>query len=258
MNYYGDYHTHTHYSDGVSTIKENVVSAIEKGFKEIALTDHGFNNPTYGALSREKFQKQIEELTPLREEYSQKISILHGVEADLIGLDGSIDLLENELSQMEILIVGYHSFAKAVSFYDWRKIFINSYLSFLKHPSKGIVKRNTKALINAIKRYPVDIIAHINHLYKVDCFEVAKACADYGSYIELNAKHMNISDEMFQKMLSTGVKFIANSDAHHYSKIGVFSRIEEFLQRNNFQLDKLVNYNKQTDFPRRKVRIKEL
>lgn len=257
MNFYGDYHTHTFYSDGVSSIEENIKQAIDRGLKEIAITDHGFNSPSYGALTREKFSKQTEEISRIKEIYGDKISILHGVEADIIGLDGSIDLNDDELHQMEVLVMGYHSFAKAISFRDWRKIFINAYLSFVFRPSKETIKRNTKTIINSIKRYPIDILAHINHLFKVDCYEVAKACSDYGTYIELNAKHMNLSDESFQKMLTTGVQFIANTDAHHYSAIGDFSKIEAYLKRNNYDISNLMNWGKQPKFLRRKTRIKE-
>lgn len=258
MSFYGDYHTHTYLSDGVSSIKENAVSAIEKGLKEIAITDHGFNSPSYGALSRDKFKKQTIEIADARRDFGDRLNILHGIEADIIGLDGTIDLNDDELEHMEVLVLGYHSFARAISFRDWRKIFINSYLSFIFTPSKETIKRNTKTLINAIKRYPIDIIAHINHLFKVDCMEVAKACSDYGTYIELNVKHMNLSDESFQKMLSTGVQFIANTDAHHFSAVGNFEKIEMFLKKHNYELENLTNYRKQPEFGRRKSRIKEL
>ncbi|KZL90352.1 PHP domain-containing protein [Clostridium magnum] len=41
MNYLYDYHIHTTYSiDGKNTILEVCKSAVEKGLKEIAITDH--------------------------------------------------------------------------------------------------------------------------------------------------------------------------------------------------------------------------
>ena len=131
MKYYGDYHTHTHYSDGVSKVWENIKQAMEKGLKELAFTDHGFNSPSYGALTREKFDAQKKEIQAAREKCGDKLKIYQGVEADIIGLDGEIDLLDEELGEMEILVMGYHSFAKAKSVKDWFKIFPSAYLSFL-------------------------------------------------------------------------------------------------------------------------------
>lgn len=257
MKYYGDYHTHTYYSDGVSSVEENIISAIEKGLKEIAFTDHGYNSPNYGALSRKDFLKQGEEIERYRKKYGRELKIYQGIEADIIGLDGTIDLEERELKQMEIVLVGYHSFARAKSFYDWRKIFINSFLSVIKNPSEETIKRNTATIINAIKRYPIDIICHINHLFKVDCKEVAKACADYGTYIELNAKHLNLTDEMFDSMLKTKADFIVNSDAHHYSKIGEFEVIEKLIEKHNLNRERIVNLGKKPEFPRKKIRLEE-
>jgi DNA polymerase III alpha subunit (gram-positive type) len=40
-NIEGDYHTHTYYSDGVSSVEDMVEAAIKKGLKTIAITDHG-------------------------------------------------------------------------------------------------------------------------------------------------------------------------------------------------------------------------
>ncbi|MDD4316837.1 MAG: PHP domain-containing protein [Clostridia bacterium] len=252
--YFGDYHTHTRYSDGVSTVKQNIDAAVAKGLKELAFTDHGFNNPSYGALSRQSFKNQRAEIQNYAE--GKDIKIYHGIEADIIGLDGTIDLEADELGDMEVLVVGYHSFAKAKSFFDWRKIYVSAFLSFLAKPGRSVIERNTKALINAVKRYPIDILAHINHLFKVDCYEVAKACADYGTYIELNAKHMNSQDEL-EQILKSGVKLIADSDAHHYAKIADFSIVEKALTGKGVDLSALENYEKTPGFPRRKQRIKE-
>ena len=43
-----DYHTHTIFSHGKGTIEDNVQSAISKGLKEIAISDHGPGHLTYG------------------------------------------------------------------------------------------------------------------------------------------------------------------------------------------------------------------
>lgn len=256
--FYGDYHTHTHYSDGVSKVKENINAALVMGLKEIAITDHGFNNPRIGALTRKTFLEQRAEIEEERKQVQGELTIYHGVEADIIALDGTIDLEEEELSDMEILVMGYHSFSKAKTFYDWRKLFGATYKSMIIPPPQKVIERNTKAMISAIKRYPIDILAHINHLFKVDCVEVAKCCADCGTYIELNAKHMNLSDDDFQKILVTGVQFIASSDAHHFSTIGNFDKITKFLERHKVDKNILMNYDKKPCFPRKETRIKEL
>ena len=48
MRQIGDYHTHTVYSHGKSTIEENVLEAMEKGLKTIAIAEHGPGHVFYG------------------------------------------------------------------------------------------------------------------------------------------------------------------------------------------------------------------
>lgn len=251
MDFYGDYHTHTTSSDGMSSLADNVREAVTKGLRELAVTDHGFGNPKRFAMTEEKFAGQRKELDALQKEYGDKITLYQGIEADLIGEDGAIDLRPDQFSQMDVLVMGFHSFARPKSFRDWRKIYWNAYLRAIKYPSKATIERNTKAMIRSIQKYPIDVLAHLNHLYKVDCFEVTKAASDCGTYIELNAKHFDFSHEMFEKMLTTDVKFIVNSDAHYYKLIGGFGEIEAFLAQHTFDPSRIVNLNQKPQFKKR-------
>ena len=55
MLLYGDYHTHTTYSrhnHGKGTVLENASVAANKGLKQIAITDHGFNHILFGLRRR--------------------------------------------------------------------------------------------------------------------------------------------------------------------------------------------------------------
>ena len=55
MKLYGDYHTHTIYSHGSGTIRDNVEEALRKGLKEIGICDHGPGHYLYG-VKRKTFQ----------------------------------------------------------------------------------------------------------------------------------------------------------------------------------------------------------
>ena len=46
MKFYGDYHTHSVYSDGRAKISDAALYAGKIGLKELAVTDHGFANVT--------------------------------------------------------------------------------------------------------------------------------------------------------------------------------------------------------------------
>jgi putative hydrolase len=70
---------------------------------------------------------------------------------------------------------------------------------------------------------------------------VAKAAADYGTYIELNAKKVHFTDDEIEKMLKTDVKFIVNSDAHSPNRVGEVSLVENMIKRLNFPTERIVN-----------------
>lgn len=251
MNYSGDYHTHTRYSDGTGKVADNAKAAAERGLKELAITDHGFTSPRIYALRWSTFCKQREEILRVQAEYEGKLRIYHGVEADLLSEDGEIDLTLEQANAMDFLVMGYHSYAKP-TFSEWKKLFLPAFCSVVKYPSAETVRSNTRAMINAIKRYPIDVVSHLNHLFKVDCYEVAKVCADYGTKIELNAKHVNFSHEEFEKVLKTGAGIIADSDAHFPQNVGVFEGIEAYLKMHGLTPEVLENYGKVPVFPRKK------
>lgn len=249
--YYGDYHTHSNYSDSQSSIRANVEAAIAIGLKEIAITDHGFNIMSHLlSLTPKKLIKQQREIELLRNEFPN-IKILSGIEANLISIDGILDLKLNEFSQFDIVNVGYHSFSFPKTFNDFSKLYFNSYKgNLLKNymPSKDVLARNTKAYISSIKKYPISVIAHLNNFCKVNVVEFCKACYDYGTMIELNSKHIDIGLDDFDKILSTKVQIIANTDSHKASRVGDFSKIEDFLKLSNVPLSVLANYDKKPVF----------
>ncbi|MDR2047659.1 MAG: PHP domain-containing protein [Clostridiales bacterium] len=237
MIFYGDYHTHTVYSDGMCTIEQNVAAAAEKGLKEVAITDHGFRNMF--CLKRREVAKQKKEIEYCREKYPE-IKILYGIEADLIGADGTVDLRAEEFKDFDIVIAGFHPVAMPYNARDFYRIILSTYFSVLFKPSKETVRRNTRTAIDMISRYKIDVYPHPNHSFCTDISEVAKACADRGAYMELNDKH--ITDGVFEELYLSEAKLIAGSDAHRKEKVGDFGRIEALAKKHGADLNRIENY----------------
>ena len=106
MRITADYHTHTIYSHGKGTIRENVEEAIKKGLKAIGICDHGPGHFLYG-IKRDKIYQMRKEVDRLNKEYKE-IDILLGVEANIIGFDGTIDVDEEVIDMLDILLLGFH------------------------------------------------------------------------------------------------------------------------------------------------------
>ena len=243
MELYGDYHTHTIFSHGSGTIEDNIKAAKAAGLKQIAITDHGLKHVAFG-LRKRKIIKMQSQIDLLRDKYSD-INILLGVEANITSLDGQIDMTEEEIKIFDIILCGYHKFVWPKTAKDYFHFFTTNYFydTFRKNAPDKVIKSNTQAIINNIKKFPVDVLTHINYGMRVNCQEVAKACADYGTYLEINGKRISYSDKEMEAMLKTGVNFIVNSDAHSPERVGEISLGIESIKRLGIPLDRVVNLN---------------
>ena len=102
-----DLHTHTVYSHGKGTIEENAVSAKEKGLYGIAITDHGFSHPAFG-MRRKKIAKMRRECDLA--EQKTGVKVLLGIESNIRGRDGTIDVKPSDYENLDVVLAGVHKF----------------------------------------------------------------------------------------------------------------------------------------------------
>lgn len=108
MQIIGDYHTHTIYSHGKGTIRDNVEVAINKGLKEVAICDHGPGHVIYG-IKREQIFEMRKEIDQMNKEYGKHgIRVLLGLEANVMDYDGNIDVDDEMLQVLDMLLLGFH------------------------------------------------------------------------------------------------------------------------------------------------------
>ncbi len=241
MNIWGDYHTHTVFTHGKGTVEENVVSAINKGLKQIAITEHSFSHLAYG-ISREDYNLLRVEVEKMRRKYGDKIDILVGLESNIIGLDGTIDLPKEDRGIVDILVVGFHKSFKC-KIKDFFGFLLPNVL--LKKKSQKQIEKNTQAYINALNTYDIDILAHLNsNGCKVDPVAIAKVAKEKGTYIELNGKRIDFTEDEIKGMIATGVKFIIDSDAHRPERVGVNNHAYLIVDKYQIPAEQVVNLNK--------------
>ena len=240
MKLTADYHTHTKYSHGKGTVYDNAVAAAQKGLKEIGISDHGFSHPAFGLRKR---KLPVLSADCAAAQSATGVRVLRGIESNIIGEDGKVDLKPALYDFFDVFLAGIHKFVISEAGSSFR-LFIPDILQSLRKkpsPSSRLVKRNTNAFINVIKNNPVDVITHLNFCCYADAVEVAKAAADYGTYIELNAKKVHLTDEELYAVAKTGVKFVISSDAHSPSRVGEISLVENMLERVNIDRNAIMN-----------------
>lgn len=235
-----DYHTHTTFSHGKGQIIDNAIIAKEKGLVELGISDHGFSHPAFG-LTKNKIPK----MKTLCKNASEQtgVKVLLGIESNIIGTDGTVDLKEKLYDDFDIFLAGIHKFV----LYKMNTIFPLFIRNFFcstfnkKKVSKSLIDTNTKTFINVIKKNPVDVITHLNFCCFADAKEVAKVARDYGTYIELNSKKTHLTDEELYEVASTGVQFVINSDAHTPDRVGEISLVEQMLERVKINREQIAN-----------------
>lgn len=248
-----DYHTHTKYSrhgHGKSTVEENAKAAYDKGLRQIAITDHGFNQKFFGVrrIDIKKVKSDIEEA---KERYP--IDILLGVEANIISSKGDIDIVEQDYDNLDIILCGFHRLVKSTSKREQFGFIIKNILSeIFHHTSKKQRIKNTNAYINAMRKYDIDIITHLNHACKVDVEKVARVAKETNTLIELNGKRLGMSDEEILTCYNLGCKFVIDSDAHSAKRVGDGHLGLEAILRLRIPESAVVNYNKIPEFKKGK------
>ena len=235
-----DYHTHTVFSHGKGQIIDNALVAKEKGLVEIGISDHGFSHPAFGLTKR-----KVPKMKALCKQASEQtgVKVLLGIESNIIGTDGSVDLKQNMYDDFDIFLAGIHKFV-LYKFGTLFSLFMGNFFCSTfnkKNIPKSLIKTNTKTFINVIKNNPVDIITHLNFCSYADAKEVAKVASDYGTYIELNSKKTHLTEEELYDVASTGVKFVINSDAHTPNRVGEISLVEKMLSVVKINSDQIAN-----------------
>jgi putative hydrolase len=224
MRIYADYHTHTKYSHGKGTIRENVEAAVEKGLEEVAISDHGPNSAFWGIKSLQTLDQIIEEIAKVQADFPQ-IKILAGVEANIISTRGDLDVPLKDLRKLDIKMAGVHLQIIPASLRDGYSITAKNLLAqFTKRTSPRTRTENTKTVIEAIYRNPLDVITHPGFRVNIDTVELAKACAKMGTAMEINTSHDTVTVEYLKIGKREGAKFMMGSDAHTPDRVGDFAK----------------------------------
>ena len=230
MKFAGDYHTHTFASDGRSTLKQNVAQANAAGLEEIVVSDHGFKS-IFANMTKKKFARQQAFIKA-----NEGVRVLQGLESNLVLPDGTIDTPDEYIRRLDVLTVGFHRYV-VPKFMFTKFIFVNGFGS--RAAKKKLATVNTQAYVSALEKYPVDIVAHLNHKAPVNARAIFDKAKETGAYIELNAKHLNDFLPLVKDAIESGVNFIVGSDAHSFKDVGRFDEVAKFIEDNKIPLERV-------------------
>lgn len=229
MRLTADYHTHTVHSHGTGSVDENVEAAISRGLETVGIADHSIAHAFYG-INRRRIGYYLSCIEKAKEKFAGQIEIRAGIELNLIGLDGSVDMPE---SVFDTVILGYH---KAAVCRDLRTLW-----TYATPRRSGRADAVTKGYIRAMQRHHIDIIAHPGYGVPVDIRLLARACADYGVLFEINNKHSDLRPEDVAEAAAAGARFVVSSDAHSPDCVGQAPNALALAERAGLGPDIIIN-----------------
>lgn len=192
----GDAHCHTNATDGRDSIEAMALAARAAGLSYLAITDHSQALAMAGGLDEEGALRHAQRVREASERLGMRL--LAGIECD-IRLDGTLDLSEDCLAQLDVVVASVHS-------------------GFALDGAQM-----TARIVRAIESPVVDIIGHPTgrlllrrEAYPVDMPRVIEAAARHGVALEINAQvdRLDLNDVHARLARERGVSLVIDSDAH--------------------------------------------
>lgn len=199
----GDLHMHTLRTDGRADAEAMAAAAQASGLEYIAITDHSRAVAMANGLDETAALEHAASVRRLNDRL-EGITVLAGIECD-VRPDGSMDLADDCLAQLDIVIASVHS-----AFGLDRERMTDRLLRALSCPWVDVLGHPTGRLI--LKREP----------YIFDTDRVFAAAAAAGVAIEINSQvdRLDLDEVKARAARDRGVKLVIDSDAHSPAALG--------------------------------------
>lgn len=193
----GDLHVHTKFTNGHNTLREMALAAQSLGLEYLAITDHSRNLTVARGLDPQRLARQCMEIGALNEEL-KGITLLKGIEVDILE-DGSLDLPDHTLAQLDLVVGAIHSkfeLSRARQTERVLRAMAHPHFTMLAHPTGRIIQ----------ERAPCDI----------DMPRIIREAGRRGCFLELNSQpgRLDLLDIYCQMAKEEGVLVSINSGAH--------------------------------------------
>ena len=213
MKYLSDLHTHSIVSGhAYTTLLENINYCAEKGIKILGTSEHAPTMPGaphYWYFGNMKVVPRV----------INGVTILRGCEANILDIDGSLDMTDESSRNLDYMIASFHE-------------------PVFKPKSK---EENTAAILNVMDKYDkVEILGHLgNPNYELDYEAIVKKAKEKNIMIEINNSSLlgssRVGSDVNCKKVALlcreiGTKVILTSDSHINTCIGVFNKGIELLE----------------------------
>jgi DNA polymerase (family 10) len=173
------------------------------GYEYIAVTDHTSHIGVTQGLDADEAQSYIKKIDEFNKNDHYKIYVLKGVEVDILK-DGSLDLPDDILQQMDIVLASVHSNFQLDEEEQTSRI-----IKALENPNVNILAHPTTRMIGS--REPI----------KMDLQKIMEKALNLGCYLEINAspERLDLSDDAIRRARELGLRLVISTDAHRRNEL---------------------------------------
>jgi DNA polymerase (family 10) len=193
----GDLHMHSTATDGRDEIAAMAAEAGRLGHQYIAITDHSKALAMANGLDERRALEHAARVRALNGRF-EGLTVLAGIECDILA-DGSLDLADDCLAQLDIVIASVHS-----QFSQDQPQMTDRVLRALECPWVDVLGHPTGRLL--LKREPL----------RLDMSAVIASAARHGVALEINCQpdRLDLSDAHARLALEHKVPLVISTDAH--------------------------------------------
>jgi DNA polymerase (family 10) len=194
----GDLHMHTTETDGRATLEEMAEAARLRGYQYIAITDHSKALSMTNGLDEKRvveFARRVRQVNLA----GLGIRVFSGIECDILK-DGSMDLADDALAELDLVIGSVHSHMNQESGEMTDRL-----LRALECPHVRIVGHPTGRILLHRDPFPFDFD------------RVVAEAVRRGVWLEINAspERLDLHGTLIRTAKAKGAKFTVSTDAHH-------------------------------------------
>jgi DNA polymerase (family 10) len=202
----GDLHVHSNWNGGIQSIREIAAAARELGYEYVGIADHTKFLKIEHGLDEEQLRarnKEIEEINLELKHAGHDFTVLKGCEANIMA-DGSIDIADEVLAEMDYVIAGVHSQFKMPRAEMTQRIITameNPHVDIISHPTGRLLKKREE--------------------YDISLDKILEAARSTGTVLEINAypERLDLNDLNIRVCKNLGIKMMINTDAHQVDQL---------------------------------------
>ncbi len=212
-----DYHIHTQFSlDSKAKLIDVVNIAINKGLKEIAITNHIEPNYDNGTINDKNFREHLNEIDVLKNQLGDKIKILKGAEITLLpNNEKKFNTFIKKYEDLDFVIGSSHCINKKDLYFDF---------DFSSYTKKEAYEIYLNEVIQCIPNNNFCVYGHLDFVSRYSKYEDPLMQYDEFSSLIDTALKLLIKHNKGLEVNTSGIKYGINS---FYPSVQILKRYNE-------------------------------